>query len=361
MTATVAAARLKESAAWANQSIAGRPSSPIMGAAVLEIASGELAALGWDGDDLTRMTVTASGELPRTLVSGRLLTEVTARLEGEARLTLDGSRLLVEAGRNSFRLPVMPPEQYPATPADVEMAGTSADFAALVDRVAPSASHNPELPIAGVALVARGGRLSAGAFNGYLLSYSDMPWDGDDFEANPLGRRLHDAIKPMGEKVSVGIGHVLAVSDGSRYASMLVHDVPGADYQKAIMAPLWDDNGFVDVDRAELGKALSDVRPMLGEVRTVRVAFEAGEIVVRANAGDLGDATSAVAAHLDGEARTYAINGEYLGMALDGLDHEVVRIHFGPSTKKPVQVTGVLDGAPDYSTRHMIQPIRVND
>jgi DNA polymerase III sliding clamp (beta) subunit (PCNA family) len=243
-------------------------------------------------------------------------------------------------------------------PDDVEPTGVSADLAALVGRVAPSAATDTRLPISGLTLNASRGELTAGAFNGYLLSWSTISWDGGDFWANPLARRLYEATKAMGEKVSIGVDNVLAVSDGERYAAMLVHDVPGADFSKAITAPLWDGNGHVDADREDLKRAVAAVRRVLGAVSTVHVSFEDGEVIVRADAGDLGDGTAGVAAHLDGEARTIAISGEYLTAALDGLDHEVVRVHFGPNINRPVQVTGLHDGAPDFGTRHIIQPIK---
>lgn len=360
MSATVAAARLKEAAAWANRGIPGRPPAPIMAAAVLSVEDGRLTALGFDWETLARVSVEAFGDLPRTLVSGRLLTEVTSNMTGEADLHLDGSRLVISARSSRFRLPVMAADQYPTIPADVPASGVATGVADAIRRVAPSAAKDATLKFSNLNLAVRGGELVVSALNRHIMSQARVPWDGEPFEANPSARRILDVARHLDDKVSLGFDHLLAIWDDRRYAALTVHDEPAANFAQAD-ADLWSGNGHVDVDRENLGRAIADVRPMLSPgVATIRLSVDQGELTLRSLAGDMGDAMCDVPAAVDGEAREIAVSADYLGMALEGLDHcEVVRIQFGPTVKRSFLVTGVIDDARDPSTRHIIQPIRL--
>jgi DNA polymerase-3 subunit beta len=357
MSVTVSAKDLIDVATFAAHPLKGRSSDPVLLAAVLEAKDGLLTISGRDWDDHARATVEVDGELPMTLVFGRMLADVVKRASGDVTLSLDDSRLVVNSGRGAYRLHVMPSGSYPL-PGEVETPDAVEALAWLVARVAPSAATDKALAgLCGVYLQAQDGHLTASATNKYIVSHSRVPWAGGDLAVNVPARRLLDAVNRMDDVVHLGLGDVLAIRDRRRYASMTVIDAAPANFAAVLNAPLWNGNGHVDVDRAELLGAIDAASPMFGTFALLDVSMTADGIEVQHHNVDQGEAESWAPAALEGEPRQMTFMADYLRMALNGLDQDVVRIHFGPDTKKPAQVTGVIDGAADMTTRHFVMPI----
>lgn len=362
MSATVAAARLKEAAAWANRSIAARPAAPVMGAAVVEVADGTLTVSGWDWDTLTRHTAAGEGDLERTLVNGRLLSDIASRMRDQVTLERDGTRLLIRSARSKTALDTMPVSEYPALPQPFDEVGVLDGFADLIGRVAPAAGTPDVQPtwLQGVVLSAEGGELAALATDRYIVSHSIAPWVGDEFAINIPARRLADVARHIDGKVTLGVGNGLSITGDGLYASILATDEGNPNVRQYLAMNAWT-NGRVDLNRADLSDAIDAVTPTVGDNRPVRLYFTGGELAIKSANQGVGESEASVDCSLDGDDFSIAISPAYLTKALGATPADAVRINFGTSPRKPVLVHGLTEGQPELTTRHVVMPIRVDD
>jgi DNA polymerase-3 subunit beta len=363
MTATVDARDLKSTVTWAARSLANRPVVPVMACIGLRVTDGRIVAHGWDWSDYTEATAPAIGDLDQVYVNGRTLADMCDRVDDEVGLTVTDRRLHLTAGQRKFQLALAKADDYPTLPARPDPVGTSSDLADAIRRVAPSAATSVDLNsdlavLACVMVTATGGTLTATATDRYTLSVTSIDWDGDDFTANIPARRLSEVIGHLDDKVTVGVGNVFSLDDGQRYAGISLIDKPALN-TSGLMPP--SQYGHVDIDRAALLDAVKAVTPTVGKNQPIRLDLRDGETVITSHDDALGQSEAAIEASLNGDPQALHYSPDYLTRVAAGTPTGTIRIHLAAAPRKPILVTGVIDGETDHTTRHVVMPIRVND
>ena len=90
----------------------------------------------------------------------------------------------------------------------------------------------------------------------------------------------------------------------------------------------------------------------------VRLTFSGGEVVLRAGAGDVAQATVAVECAIDGDPIEIAFNPQYLLDGLSAVDDATTRLSFTTSTRPAVLTGASVEGAPAY--RYLLMPVRLS-
>jgi DNA polymerase-3 subunit beta len=145
---------LARAAAWATATarVGNRPATPVLGGLLLAAgADGTVTAAGYDCEVSATATLAAEvGEPGRALIPARLLAQAAASLPAadEVTLTSDGTFATLAAGRVSYRLMLLPHEEFPAPPeTGLPFAEFGAGYlAAAVAQAATAASTDDTLP-----------------------------------------------------------------------------------------------------------------------------------------------------------------------------------------------------------------------
>lgn len=289
------------------------------------------------------------------LVPGRPLAETLRALDSpEVRVAVEGSRLALRTARGRFALPMLEQDVYPGVPSAPAMVGTVAAgpmVRALV-AVAGAASKDDALPLfSGVRLRSVDGALRLVATDRYRLAIAELPWQGGDVDVLVPATLAAEIARQ-----AAGTGELALHADSGRAAFAW----PDAEIGTALLAtPFPDEHKYLDIT----GDATVDVAAgdLLGAVRrvglyadgrgAVTLDLDDGEIRVRANGADLGEADESVKATVHGRlSQTY--RARYLTDALRVFDGPV-RIDI----KAGMKATTFTATDDDLALHYVVMPI----
>ena len=365
---------------WAVKGIGLRPALPILAGMRVDVSAGTVTLAAFDYDLCARSVVTATGTgAGSVLVRGhQLLTAVKAMKGGKgAQVTaaVNGNGLMVTCGGASATAEILPDEDYPELPAMPPSAGvaTSADFAAAVARVVPSAGTDQTLPaLTAVRFTFRPASVRLAATDRYRLAEDEIPFttageDWSDLGMSVPARALSDYAAKLGRdgKVTIHLGDTkasapfAAFSDGTR--DMIVRCETGEFPRYRALFP-GQIAASASADAAGMVAALK--RAALASERNgpVHLRFTRDSVTVTAHRDGIVSSSETLPCELDApQGEGYAVTGwrgaynpAYLASILAGVDG-TARLAWG-DRNKPVLVKA--DGAAG-GYRAMVMPVRV--
>jgi DNA polymerase-3 subunit beta len=299
------------------------------------------------------------------------LYEIVRKLPEGADVSLaftgEDPRLTVQAGRSRFNLPVLPAGDFPVMSSD----GLSGSFALdvgelirLIDktRFAISAEET-RYYLNGMYLhtVMEDGspKLRAVATDGSRLALAEMPAPEGAAglpgiivprkTVNEARRLLEDA----GENVDLQISPQkirFAFAGASLTSKVIDGNFP--DYGRVIPK---DNTRTVSVDAKLFAQAIDRVATISAEKsRSVRLAFEAGKVILTVRNMEAGQAVEELELDYDGDAFELSFNARFLLDITDQISGETVELRFGG----PNDPALVLDPA-DALVQYILMPLRV--
>jgi DNA polymerase-3 subunit beta len=299
------------------------------------------------------------------------LYEIVRKLPEGADVSLNFSgedpRLLVQAGRSRFSLPVLPAGDFPVMSAE-GLAGRMSvdvnDLIRLIDktRFAISAEET-RYYLNGLYLhtVNEGGsaKLRAVATDGSRLALAEMAAPEGSAGAPGVivprktvgeARRLLD---DAGESVELALSpqKIRFELNGAALTSKVI-DGNFPDYARVIPK---DNNRIVRVDSRLFAQAVDRVATISAEKsRSVRMAIEAGRVVLTVRNMEAGQAVEELEIEYDGDPFELSFNARYLMDITDQISGELAELRFGG----PNDPALVLDPA-DADVRYILMPLRV--
>lgn len=361
-----------EAIGWATRAVGTRITLPALSGLLLEAGEGRLTCRATDLEMSVEVSLPTQVERAgRALLPARLLAQLVSRLP-DAPVHLEGEpdRVEIRCGPSSFRVRGMPVEDFPALPAvgsDAPRGAIKAEaFVGLVSQVERAASRDEARPVlTGVRLEAGGSALVAVATDSYRLAVRRLEWD-QSVEATALVpvRALQEAARAAGE-AGGAVTLVLEASQasflfGDRHLTTRLVEGTFPDYAKLIP------DGYetcVTVERVALTDALQRVSVVaLGQANTpVSLEFEASSVQLSAGNQEVGDASEALPAQVEGDGLVIAFNPQFLREGLDATGTEQVRIELRDGLKPAVirPVAGDADTEVD-DLLYLIMPMRLS-
>ena len=297
---------------------------PVLSAALLE-ARGD-AELVVRATDLERTLEFAAPagvvERGKVAVPARLLAEaVRAAPDGPLSLWGDGAELRVVWPGGRLALRGYEPSEMPAWP---EWPGGGVRlrrdaFAAFVSGTAFAAARDSGKPISGVWLELGESGVVGVATDGYRMA---LGWLGEVEEGGGEARRalvpaagLEEAARVVGD----GDGECEVAASGSRFAVragdvMLTARMLDGLYPDVRSAVPRESESVVLVGRDEFVGALERMALVVAEdgLHPVRVVWSGGEVMLRAENGDVGEGEERMAASTDGPSGEVVLNARHL-------------------------------------------------
>lgn len=359
---------LADAVAWAARTLPSRPSLPVLACLVLSAQDDVLTVSSFDYEVSSRVEVEADvAESGLTLVPGRLLADISRSLpNAPVTLETEGSRLAMSCGRSTFTLPTLPVEDYPQLPAMPAATGTIAgsSFAAAIAQVAVAAGRDDTLPVlTGIRMEFEAGLITLAATDRYRLAVRELGWNPNvaDVSTQVLvpARTLADTAKSLADvedvaiALSSGEGLVGFEGRGRRTTSRLL-DGEFPKYRSLLPA---ESSAVAVVETAALVETVKRVSLVAERNTPVRLAFEGGEVVVRAGTGDDAQAVEAVEAGLEGDPIDIAFNPAYLLDGLGAIGAASTRFSFTMATKPAVLSAVDQPAGQDY--RYLLMPVRL--
>lgn len=380
-TAECDATDLAQAAQRAAQLIDSRLTVPILSNVLLRLRDGRLELAATNLDQSLLIAVPAAGQGEATLPAAQLAA-AAGRLDAgkPVRLGLEGSQAIIAQGRARWKLPALPPEDFPAAMVEpVEGQVWEVESAPLIARIEE---------VAGAA--STGGKGGRPWLEGI---YFDLAGDAPALAATEGFARLAiacmqdlqpprvpgfilplTAIRPLADlaKIAARITATLsrdvvtfAATSENRDEMVRTRLIDGQfpDYRRIVPA---QSGNRIALDAAGLARALARAAVIDGDVieagrgkkrrHAVRLDIGEGEITVtaRSQAGEAADVCECQ--HLGGEMQGLTVNTAHLTWAADSLGQaDSLEIGFDP--EKPIVITRASDAETRRSLR-LIMPMR---
>lgn len=360
---------LADGIAWAARTLPTRPPVPVLAGLVLNAQDGSLVLSSFDYEVSTRVVVTADVSVPGTVVvPGRLLSDICRALPNAAvDVQVESTRLRISCGRSSFAVPIMPAEDYPQLPTMPQQVGSvNADvFAAAISQVAIAAGKDDTLPmLTGMRMEIEGSQVTFAATDRYRLAMREFTWDpltpGLSAALLIPARTMADMAKVLGGGSDVqialaepgnGDGMIGFESLGRRTTTRLL-DGEFPKYRGLLPT---DASCIATVTTAELIEAVRRVSLVADRNSPIHLAFQDGEVTLRAGAGDEANASEALPCSIEGDGLEIAFNPAFLLDGLAAVGEASAHFRFTESNK-PAVLEGVEAG---NSYRYLLMPIRL--
>ena len=322
-----------DAVAWVSRTVSTRPTLPVLGGTLLELADQELRLASTDLEHTGEAVVLVGGEADgRIVVPGRIFGDVvrnlpTGRVEVEA---TDGG-LTVRCGQISHELRLLDAEDFPtlAQPSLEQMGTLSGEaLASAAAQVSRAASHDETRPVlTAVLFEATAERLTLAATDSYRLAVRELDWTWEHPETIALvpARALTEAARAQAGEAAVEIGiepHQATFAGGGRRLTSRLVEGEFPKFRSLIPSGY---ESLATVNRQGLLDALKQVAPYGQNNNPVRLSFERDRIQVDGSLQDVGRGAAGVDAKYEGEALTIAFNPTYLSDGVAGVaDSEVV-------------------------------------
>jgi DNA polymerase-3 subunit beta len=354
---------------WASAQLDPKPTQPIYAGLLIEAADDAMTIGAASHGGGARATLPADVMEPgRIVIPGRMAAQVVASYRSElVELSTTGQQVEVAAGRDLFRLSLLPAEDYPAV-ADQPLPDGTVDGNDLAEAVKQAAAATDpkvtdlEVWRSGIQLTAVGDRLTVWATDRYRMVERTVDWtparDHGPLGALIVGKSLTDAVRGLTGDITLSLsGKTVGVGDRVRYSTVDRIDEAGRMDPHQFIPKEFTTEAIVPV--ADLVTAIKRACLVATDGKPkILLGFGADDVSVRA----AGDDTGAVAMdyvdgqHIDGPALQIAFQPAPLLDALAVADSDQVRIGLTAPTK-PALIYADGDGASDY--HHLVMPVRL--
>ncbi|HEY4024372.1 MAG TPA: DNA polymerase III subunit beta [Pseudonocardiaceae bacterium] len=336
-----------------------RPIDPVLTGVLLTAGAEGLVLAGTDRERAVRLSCPATVHVDGTvLVPGRPLAETLRALDDElVHVAVEGSRLAVRTARARFALPLLDVDVHPGVAAPPPLVGrVAADLAlpALVS-VAGAASKDGALPLfTGVRMRASGEALRLVATDRYRLALAELPWHGvGEFDVLVPAGLITEIVRQAAGATEIALhadADRVAFAWGDRVVSTALLASPFPDENRYLGRP---GDASVVLSPAELSAAVHRVGLYAGERGSIGIELGDGEVRVRTDSPELGEAEESVKASVTGRlAQTY--RSRYLLDALRAFGADEVRLDIQAGMKSTVFSAEPGDGT---MLRYLVMPI----
>lgn len=302
--------------------------------------------------------VTGEGSV---VVPGRLLTDLV-RLLPDATVTLSHEdtqgALTVASGNHVSRLQVFSAEDFPhLPPVDVPLHTISADaLLATIEKVARAASRDESRPVlTGIFVRFEADRLTMAATDSYRLAVKEtqLGESGPELEAIIPARALQELARIASgcESVQLGVheNHVI-FSAGEVWLTSRRIDGQFPNYRQLLPESFELE---LTVPRGPLLEVIRRAGVLAQRNAPLRLRFGDGELRVRAQTQDIGEAEEALAIDYAGDPLEIGFNPDFLREGLESISSD----HLDLKLINPLR-PGLL-ASPDESFWYLIMPIRL--
>lgn len=360
---------LADAVAWASRTLPSRPSLPVLAGLMMTAEGSTVTLSSFDYEVSARVEIDAVvDEAGTALVSGRLLTDIAKSLPPKpVVINAEGSRVSITCERSSFTLPTLPLEDYPQIPDLPQSSGTvdAGLFAVAVGQVAIAAGRDDTLPtLTGIRMEFDGSTITLAATDRYRLAVREFTWkpSSSSLDAAALvpARNLSETAKSLaaGDLVTIALGsqgeRLIGFEGNARRTTSRLLDGEFPKYRSLLPT---ESSSIADVETAALIDAVKRVALVAERNTPVRLAFGAGEVSLRAGAGDDAQAAEALECSIEGDDIEIAFNPGYLLDGLAACGAQTARFSFTQATR-PAVLTGHGDGAVE-EYRYLLMPVRL--
>jgi DNA polymerase III subunit beta len=355
--------------AWAAAQLDAKPTQPIYAGLLIDVTDDTVTIAAASHGGSARATLAADVmETGRIVVPGRMAAQVVASYRSELiELATAKEQVELAAGRDLFRLSLLPTADYPSINDQSEADGT-VDGAELVEAVRQAATatdpkvNDLQVWRAGIQLTVTDGRLAVWATDRYRMAERSIPWtpnrDHGPLGGLVVGKSLLDAVKGLDGTISLSLsGKTVGVGDRIRFSTVDRLDETGRQDPHRFIPKQFTTEAVVPA--ADLITAIKRACLVAGDGRPkILLGFGSGDISVRA----AGDDTGAVVMdyvdgrHIDGPPLQIAFQPGPILDALTVAGTDEVRIGLTSPTK-PALVHAIDDESTDY--RHLVMPVRL--
>lgn len=353
---------LSDAIAVAARGVSNRSTLPILTGILMRAEDGTVVLQATDLEIAVRHALPAEVETQGTVVvPARLFSDMTRSLpEGAVKMDTASGSLAIDCGKAEFSLRILPSEDFPKFPevTPEQRCEVPADtFGAITKQVLKAVSKDETRPvITGVLMVVEGEDIKMVATDSYRLAIREakLQKGGDPITAIVPAKALEEAsrvVEADAGPVEIGLSQNQAVftQGTTTFVSRLIEG-QFPKYQQLIPA---HSETKVVVDREGFLAAVRRVSLFAQHNAALRVTIGESEVTLSAATQDVGEASEAFAAEINGEPVEIAFNHTYL---IDGLtsvsDEEVVMEITSPL--KP----GLIRAASGDFT-YLLMPIRL--
>jgi len=341
-----------------------RTVDPVLTGVLVTADADGLVLAGTDRERAVRLSCPATVHTDGVvLVPGRPLAETLRALEDdEVRVAVEGARLAIRTSRARFALPLLDVDVHPGVAQPPPLAGWVAGDRVLpaFTAVAGAASKDGALPLfTGVRIRANGERLRLVATDRYRMALAELPWRSaaGDLDVLVPASLLTEIVRQAAGAPEIALhadADRAAVAWGQKVVSTALLAMPFPDENRYL-----DRTGDATVELAptELAGAVRRVGLYAGGQGAVTMDLADGEVRVRTDSTELGEAEESVKATVTGRLnQTYRVR--YLLDALHAFTGERVRLDIKSGMRSTVFSTVSSMDEPDGTMlRYLVMPI----
>lgn len=344
------------------RALSSRGTVQVLAGIHLEAVAGRLTLAATDMEISLRASV--AGEVTgegAAVVPGRLLSELV-RLLPDATVSLEheapAAVLTVTSGKHSSRLHTFSVEDFPRLPpVDVPLHTVPSDaLLATIEKVARAASRDESRPVlTGILVRFEGDRLTMAATDSYRLAVKEttLGETGPELDAIIPARALQELVRIASGSDTIRLGvhenHVV-FSAGDVWLTSRRIDGQFPSYRQLLPETFEIE---LDVPRVPLVEVIRRAGVLAQRNAPLRLRFTEGELRVRAQTQDVGEAEEALAVEYGGEPLEIGFNPEFLREGLESISADTVTLRL----INPLR-PGLLS-SPSESFWYLIMPIRL--
>jgi DNA polymerase-3 subunit beta len=363
MKTTCSQTELAAALSLVGRAVASRPSHPILANVLLtaDAATGRLSVTGYDLSLGIQTTIPAAVETSgATTVPARLFGEIISRLPADGPITLlaAAERMEISTLSGSYKVQQMPAEDFPdlplgqtGTPITLQAADLSRGLRATL--FAASTDESKQL-LTGVHLELASSTEFA-ATDGHRLAVSTSKGDAATGASITVpGRALRELERMLtGSTVDMYVdrGQIVFISGDQVLTSRSLDGTYPA--YRSLIPPSFSRS--ITTSRKGLAAALERVAVVADQHNNavkLTVDPDRGEVVISADAQDVGSGSETVGAEIKGEAIVIAFNARYLIDGLKAIAAEQVTLSCNAPT-----TPAVLSGDEGYV--YLVMPVQV--
>ena len=357
-----------------SRAVSSRPTHPVLANVLLtaDAGTGRLSLTGFDLNLGIRTTLPATVETAGAItLPARLLVDIVSRLAADSPITIavgDGDQVELTSLSGTYQMTGLPAKDYPDLPLEQNGEPIELDPHALLQGLKATvfASSNDEAKqlLTGVHLCLSDEGLVCAATDGHRLAVQNTPHQGQfgaagfavtipakslrEVERMIAGRQGADQLSMHCDRGQV----VFCWGDELLTTRTLDGTYPA--YEKLIPEKFSE---AISVDRRSLQAALDRVAVVADQHNNVvKLTADADhmEVVIRADAQDVGRAAEALSADVSGKGIEIAFNVRYVLDGLKAMSGETVTLHCNAAT-----TPAVLRSADDAGFTYLVMPVQV--
>ena len=346
--------------------LGGRPTLPILGNLLLQVADGALSLTGTDleMEMVARVALVQPHEAGATTVPARKFFDICRGLpEGaEIAVQLEGDRMLVRSGRSRFSLSTLPAADFPNLDdwqSEVEFTLPQATMKRLIEATQFSMAHQDvRYYLNGMLFETEGSELRTVATDGHRLAVCSMPLEASLPNHSvivprkgviELMRMLDGGDTPL--RVQIGSNNIRAHVGDFIFTSKLV-DGRFPDYRRVLPK---NPDKHLEAGCDILKQAFARAAILSNEkFRGVRLYVSENQLKITANNPEQEEAEEEVGVDYNGGNLEIGFNVSYLLDVLGVMTTEQVRLILSDSNS-----SALVQESDNYDSAYVVMPMRL--